>query len=297
MRRVLCAGHVNWDVTLRVDDLPERDGEARIEQRRGAGGGSAANVACALAGLGVDAALFGSVGDDDPGRLARRELETAGVDCRHLVETDGSTAVKYLVVDGDGEVVVLGSDGANEAFAPDDLAPGAIRRVDHLHLTGQRPETAARLADRAREADATVSFDPGRRLCVRDYSATLERADVVFLNEREADALADALSSDARGWLDATVLVVTQGAGGARVRTAGDRYRHPGYDVTPIDTTGAGDAFAAGFLAACDGGLPEGGRGYERALAAANACGALASTVTGARADLSADDVRTLVAG
>ncbi|WP_254544222.1 carbohydrate kinase family protein [Halomarina pelagica] len=292
MRRVLCAGHVNWDVTLRVDALPERDGEARIEQRRQAGGGSAANVACALAGLGIDAALFGSVGDDDPGRLARQELESAGVDCRHLVETDGSTAVKYLVVDGDGEVMVLGSDGANEAFAPDDLAPGAVRGVDHLHLTGQRPETAARLADRAREADATVSFDPGRRFRVRDYSATLERADVVFLNEREADAL----SHDAGGRLDATV-VVTHGAGGARVRTADDRYRHSGYDVTPVDTTGAGDAFAAGFLAACDGGLPEDGRGYERALAAANACGALASTVTGARTDLSADDVRTLVAG
>ncbi|MCO8268933.1 carbohydrate kinase family protein, partial [Haloferax sp. AB510] len=50
MSRVICAGHVNWDVTLRVDALPEPDGEATVESRVGAGGGSAANVASGLVG-------------------------------------------------------------------------------------------------------------------------------------------------------------------------------------------------------------------------------------------------------
>jgi len=76
---VLTAGHVNWDVTLRVDRLPQPDGEASIRSQRQSGGGSAANVAAALAGLDVDTGLIGSVGDDDNGLLAHRELEAAGI--------------------------------------------------------------------------------------------------------------------------------------------------------------------------------------------------------------------------
>jgi len=106
MVRVVAAGHVNWDVTLRVDSLPEPDGEAQLVSQRRSGGGSAANVACALAGFDVDTGIVGSVGDDENGLLARRELEAADVDLRGLrVVADAETSVKYLVVDADGEMV------------------------------------------------------------------------------------------------------------------------------------------------------------------------------------------------
>ena len=77
---VLCAGHVNWDVTLRVDHLPEPDGEVAVEERVQRGGGSAANVAAALAGLDTPAAPFGSVGDDESGTKAVEEPAAAGVE-------------------------------------------------------------------------------------------------------------------------------------------------------------------------------------------------------------------------
>ncbi|HKL29853.1 MAG TPA: PfkB family carbohydrate kinase, partial [Natrialbaceae archaeon] len=109
MVEVLSAGHVNWDVTLRVDRLPVPDGEASIHSQRGAGGGSAGNVAAALASLGVASGVVGSVGDDEYGMLARRELEREGVDCAGLREVDGDTSTKYLLVDDDGEVAVLGN--------------------------------------------------------------------------------------------------------------------------------------------------------------------------------------------
>jgi len=283
MPRVVCAGHVNWDVTLRVDRLPAPDGEAVITGQREAGGGSAANTAAVLAGLDCDPTLLGSVGDDRYARRARAELAEAGVDCSHLkTASDGATTIKYLLVDETGEVMVLANDGANEAFEAADLPAETLAAADHLHLTSQRPATALALADAAQAAGVSVSLDPGRRLDRRDYSPVLERADIVFLNAREATSV------DENGQLQADdrLTVVKQGGEGAEVRWSGQTARQPAYEVDPVDTTGAGDAFAAGFLAA-----RLGGASHEEALAVANACGALAVRTVGARTTVSWDEV------
>ncbi|AGB33263.1 PfkB domain protein [Natrinema pellirubrum DSM 15624] len=273
---VLAAGHVNWDVTLRVDRLPESDGEAAIRSQRQSGGGSAANVAAALAGLGVDVGLIGSVGDDDNGLLARRELEAAGVSLAGVrVVEDAETAVKYLLVDDDGEVAILGNDGVNEAVGPSALEPSRIRAADHIHLTGQRPETAAAIARIADEAGIGISFDPGRRLADREYGEPLALADVVFVTDREAAALFD---DDPDGAADDRIVVVTCGADGAEAYAPSGTVVHAGFDIDPVDTAGAGDAFAAGFLTRW---LAD--RDLERALATGNACGAVTASREGAR--------------
>jgi len=292
---VLCVGHVNWDVTLIVDRLPAPDGEVKIRRRHQAGGGSAANVAAVLAGLDLDASLFGSVGGDESGALAGRELSRAGVRT-HLVEADGETAVKYLIVDADGEVMVLSNEGANEAFAAEDLPSGALTAdTDHLHLTNQPPAVAAALAERARELGATVSVAPGRQFAERDFTEALSRADLVFCNRREAAALLAEDDDGATGYgslrTDAT-LVVTHGGDGSEAhdRAADRTSTHDGFDADVVDTTGAGDAFAAGFLAArLDG------AGSDRALAVANACGAIAAGEVGARVEITWDRIESVL--
>jgi ribokinase len=282
-RRVVCAGHVNWDVTMQVDELPEPDGEATIEVERSAGGGSAANVAVGLVGFDVDATVLGSVGDDERGRMTRSELADAGVDTETVVEVAGqSTATKYLVVDGEGQVFVLGHDGANEAFTADDLPATTLDAADWIHLTGQNPETAAALASRARAAGVTVSSDPGRRVEERGFEAVVGQSDVVFLNEREAEVALDAVPETATA-------VVKHGADGAEVRSPDGTVSHGGYVVDTVDTTGAGDAFAAGYIAARLDGVDT-----ATALAAANACGALAASELGARVALDWATVREL---
>jgi ribokinase len=297
MPRVICAGHVNWDITLRVDRLPEPDGEAVVERRTGAGGGSAANVAAGLAGLGVEVGLLGSVGEDEAGTDAVAELEAAGVDCGPIRRVaDGETATKYLAVDGDGQAMVFGRDGVNEAFRAGHLPQGTLADADHLHLTSQRPATAARLVERAAEAGVTASFDPGRRVGSRDYADALSRADVVFLNDREAAAalgnalgetLEDALHCRPAGFgAGERTLVLKHGPHGAEVRTADGRTTHPGFAVEVADTTGAGDAFAAGFVAS-----RLRGESIEAALATANACGAIAARSMGARTTLDQEAV------
>lgn len=284
MARVICAGHVNWDVTLRVDRLPVADSEATITEQYQSGGGSASNVACGLTALDVETALLGSVGSDENGHLAKRALEETGVDCSPLVTVDGETAVAYIVVDTDGEVMVLGNDGANEAFTADDLDEETLVGADHLHLTSQDPETATTLAQRATDNGLGVSFDPGRRIDARDFSAALGLADIVFLNRQEATTAIE----DYFGAIEdlARVVVIKHGEEGAEVLTpCGNYANHDGFSVDAVDTTGAGDAFAAGFIATMleTGETPD----YERALAVANACGALTASEPGARADLS----------
>jgi ribokinase len=298
---VLCAGHVNWDVTLRVEHLPEPDGEVAVIERVQRGGGSAANVAAGLAGLDNPAAVFGSVGDDEMGTHAHEELRSAGVDTTRLrAVPDGDTATKYLVVDEDGEVMVLSNDGDNEAFTAEHLTggfegvdegmPARGGGIDHLHLTSQLPETAAELAAEAQAAGVPVSFDPGRRLGDRDYTETIANADVLFLNRREAIALVE--ETDAHdGLTESTAVVIKLGSAGAELRGPDGVFRHGGFAVEPLDTTGAGDAFAAGFISSlqANGGL--GDADYEAALELANACGAIGSLTTGARASLSRDRV------
>jgi ribokinase len=276
---IVCAGHVNWDVTLQVTQLPTPDGESHIHNQTQAGGGSASNTAAVLAGLDYEPLLLGSVGDDECGRLALEELAGAGVDCTHVQQVDGGeTTVKYLVVDDAGEVMVLANNGANEQFEATDLPPARLQRATHLHLTGQRPATALALAQRAHEAGVPVSVDPGRRFDDREFDPVLELADIVFFNEPEARVARE------RGVAaqETALTVCKRGDGGAVARGPDKTVTHPGFAVDPVDTAGAGDAFAAGFLAARLDGASD-----ERALAVGNACGALAARTVGARTSLS----------
>ena len=283
---VVCAGHVNWDVTLSVDRLPPPDGEAAIADQTSSGGGSASNTAVGLAELGHRPVLLGSVGDDDYGPLVRNELTDFGVDCTYLETVpDGVTTVKYLVVDEAGQVMVFANDGANEAFDAETLPGSVLAGAAHLHLTSQRPETATRLAQRAKDCGIPVSFDPGRRLDGREYEAVYRLAEMVFLNEHEAE------TAQAQGVLDecSGVTVVKRGAHGAHASRDGERVSHPGYPADVVDTAGAGDAFAAGFIAARLDGEP-----LDSALAVGNACGALATQSKGTHTTLSWADVRAL---
>jgi len=279
--RVVCAGHVNWDVTLCVDRLPGADDEALVEQRFESGGGSAANTAVALAALDLGARLLGSVGHDDAGQRALDSLRERGVETDVEVVDGEPTTKKYVLVDDDGEVALVGSDGTNEALAPDDVSPAALDGADALHLTGQRLDTAVRLAELAADRGVPVSVDPGRRSGDREFGPVLRRAEVVFATDREAAGV------DA----DVPWRVTKHGSDGATLECPDGTLEHGGYGLPSVDSTGAGDAFAAGFLAAW---LED--RDPERALAVANACGALAASERGPKPAISWERVEEVLA-
>jgi sugar/nucleoside kinase (ribokinase family) len=202
-----------------------------------AGGGSAANVAAWAAALGEPVSLACRIGDDDHGRRAVDDLLELGVRVNATIDDHRPTGTCVVLVEPGGERTMLPDPGANDAPAdvPHDwLAPGG-----HLHVVGYallrdgaRPGALDAIA-RARAAGMTVSVDPSSWALIRP--GAIPPVHLLLPNEREAEVLGERES-----------MVVKLGAGGARW---GDVHV-PAEPVQVIDTTGAGDAFAAGFLSA-----------------------------------------------
>jgi sugar/nucleoside kinase (ribokinase family) len=226
--KLVVLGDLMVDVVARVSDPLARgsDTAARISVE---GGGSAANVAAWAAVLGVEVSLVCRVGRDDRGRAAVDELR--GVDVRVAVDYERPTGTCIVLVEHDGERTMLPDPGANDAPL------GEIPLGDHLHVSGYAllrdgPRASALAAiSRAREAGMTVSVDPSSWALL--WPGALPEVDLLLPNEREASLVEGEM-------------VVKLGARGARW---GD-IEVPAEDVEVVDTTGAGDAFAAGFLAA-----------------------------------------------
>jgi sugar/nucleoside kinase (ribokinase family) len=268
------------------------DTEARV---RWTGGGAAANVAAWLAAEDAPVALVARAGDDVAGRGAVAELLDAGVDVRVAVDTERATGTCVVVIGADGERTMLPDRGANLALAPEDVPADLFAPDNHLHLSGyvllhEGPRAAGLCAlDHAREAGMTISVDPASaaplRACgVERVLEWIAGVDVLLPNLDEARTLtgeaepeAAARSLVAHG--AAREVVVTLGAGGA-LWTDGTALARVDAPVVEeiVDTTGAGDAFAAGWLAARRSGATP-----EAALTAACALGARAVSHAGAR--------------
>ena len=233
---LVVVGDVMVDVIARASGPLARgsDTDARVSL---SGGGSAANVAAWAAALGTPVHFACCVGDDERGRMAVDELLAGGVHVHASIDRERSTGTCVVLVEPGGERTMLPDAGANDAPAvlPDAwLAPGR-----HLHVTGYsllrdgaRPGALAAI-ERARAAGMTVSVDPSSWALIRP--GAIPDVDLLLPNEREAEILGERAG-----------MVVKLGAGGARW---GDVHV-PAEPVAVVDTTGAGDAFAAGLLTA-----------------------------------------------
>jgi sugar/nucleoside kinase (ribokinase family) len=257
--RTVVAGDVMSDVvaTLGGPIAHGSDTAARIVQR---GGGAAANVAVWLARSGAPVTLVASVGDDVAGRMTVEGLRQEGVDARVTVDPVLPTGTCIVLVEPGGERTMLPDAGANAALAPAPL-PGD---AGHLHVAGyallhpgSRPAALALMAA-ARAAELTVSVDPSSAapLARTGPPAFLEwigGADLLLPNRDEAAVLTGAADPEAAARAlaaHAREVVVKLGGDGA-LWTDGERVeRAAAVPVPEADTTGAGDAFAAGLLAA-----------------------------------------------
>jgi sugar/nucleoside kinase (ribokinase family) len=266
------------------------DTAARV---RWTGGGAAANVAAWLAEQGKDVALVARAGDDLAGRGAVDELRAAGVRAHVALDDERPTGTCVVVVAADGERTMLPDRGANLALAPDDVPAALFAAGHHLHLSGyvllhDGPRAAGLAAlDHAREAGMTISVDPASAAPLRACGAErvlewIGRVDALLPNLDEARVLTgeDDAEAAARALArSAGEVVVTLGAGGALWTDGHDViWADAPRGVTVVDATGAGDAFAAGWLAAWrDGADP------AAALRAGCALGARAVSRAGAR--------------
>jgi sugar/nucleoside kinase (ribokinase family) len=229
------------------------------------GGGSGANVAAWAAALGAPVCFACRVGDDLPGRRAIDTLLGGGVKVHAAVDRERPTGTCVVLVEPGGERTMLPDPGANDA--PVDVPDAWLETGGHLHVVGYallregaRPGALAAI-ERAQAAGMTVSVDPSSWALIRE--GAIPDVDLLLPNEREAEVL---------GERDG--MVVKLGAGGARW---GD-VQVPAEPVEVVDTTGAGDAFAAGLLTA-----RLNGAGRREALEAGCAAAARVVSQVGAR--------------
>ncbi|MGY4105875.1 aminoimidazole riboside kinase [Aeromonas encheleia] len=263
-------------------------------------GGAPANVAVGVARLGGESAFIGRVGADPFGRFMADTLVAEGVDIRHLTQDPAhrtSTVLVELDEEGERSFTFMVRPSADQFLEPADLPrfeAGQWLLTCSIALANEPVRTSCLQAMAAiRVAGGRVCFDPNLRPEVWGNPAemlpvvrdAIGLADVVKLSIEELQLLSghqDLVAGLAT--IDGPALVlVTRGAAGVVARLDGERLEWVGQKVTPLDTTGAGDAFVAGLLAALAGrpSLPTLAE-LPAILAQAHGCGALATTAKGA---------------
>ncbi len=280
---VLGIGNALFDVLVRTDEaFLARHGMAKgsmslIDEARAAAiykdmgpatevsGGSAANTIVGIGSLGARAAYVGKVKDDQIGKLYVHDIRAAGVAFNTPAAKDGpATGCSYILVTGDGERTMNTYLGAAQDLSPADIDPAEVASAGIVYLEGYLwdPKNAkdafVKAAKIAHDARRKVALTLSDSFCVdryRDEFLSLMRngtVDIVFANESELHSLY--MTSDFDTALkqlrnDVNLGVVTRSEKGCMVVSVEDAVAAPAFPVDKvIDTTGAGDLFAAGFL-------------------------------------------------
>lgn len=254
---ILCAGEILADMIG-----AERDGVFVYERKAG---GAPFNVACAVKKFGVKSAFAGSVGDDIIGGFLKDFAKSVKLDGLCLEsDADRNTTLAFVQLDRHGERSFCFYRKNTADYRMPEIPDGLFDSADIVHIGSlmlSEDEGAAyaeRLAERARSAGKTVSFDVNFRTdifkdkesAVSRYKTMLEAADIVKFSEDEVEIFGRDYID---GRLKDKLVCITLGGNGSEWRYLGRRNAVPSVKVKPVDTTGAGDAFYAGVLSRLDG--------------------------------------------
>jgi ribokinase len=244
-----CINQKEFSLLLR---LLNRSGIFRAKS----GGGQAANTITALARIGFATGLVGAIGCDALGEFLINELK--GVDINGITKK-GKTGICIVVLDEKKERTMFVLPNANDHIKIDEIDYGYIASTKFLHLTsfvGQEPLLIQRKIATEIPDSVRISFDPGviySKRGISDLSEIIQRAFIIFLTETEARYLSGL--NDCQSALEELlkngpkIIVCKMGGKGSLVVTKSERYKISAFAVDDsVDSTGAGDVFAAGFL-------------------------------------------------
>jgi len=282
---VLCVGQLVADIVARpVDSLPHPGRTDLVESLQLIAGGSAANTAGVLAKFGVDASVAGLVGKDALGDAVLADLVALGVNVtRVLRSSDVPTSAVIVVVDSSGERSFIYRIGGNERLSNEHIADSAFDEAEWAQVGGAMKLVRLDLGSlmcRAKRAGCVTSLDTdwdasGQWLSRLD--GALEHVDYLMTNEEEGSMLAGVEDPlEAGGFLLARgprAVIIKRGRSGCTLVMGTGCVDYPTHPVDVVDTTCAGDSFAAGFIC----GISR-GPGIEGAVRLANAAGALISS-------------------
>lgn len=296
MSEVVCLGILVADVLARpVERYPERGRLVLVDRIELHSGGCAGNTAIGLSRIGIPASVIGKVGDDGFGDFFLSAMASEGVDAGGIVRDDSAnTSSTMVLVHGDGERSFIHYIGANGTLRSEDVDLDRVASAKVLHVAGALlmpaldGEPTAELMAHAKSRGVTTSLDTvwdGTGRWMKALAPCLEHVDYFLPSIDEARMLSgvDTPEDVAQFFLARGVGVVAlkMGEAGCYVANGNEALRVPAYEVSPIDATGAGDAFAAGFLA----GVVKGWNLRETARFA-NAVGALCTLAIGTTAGI-----------
>ena len=253
----LCVfGHTNLDFIMSLERFPEKNTSVDVVEKKRYFGGTGANVATVAASLGVPTALVSYVGKDMPVEFKAMMAEK-GVDLRGLVEVEGyETPTVWMVSDASHDQIAYVYQGPMSRMGEFELRMDAVKEADFVHIMTGRPEYYLRLMRECERLRKTVSFDPAQEIHhiwkAEDFREAMSMCDMFFCNENElATAMKYLGAKRPEDLLDhVNVLVNTFGSKGSKIYTDDGEVKIPAFKSAKIvDTTGAGDAFRAGYFA------------------------------------------------
>jgi sugar/nucleoside kinase (ribokinase family) len=290
-RSVAVIGELNVDlIASGLTSPPLLGREVLADDLQTVLGSASAIFACGAARLGHPVSFFSKVGDDDYGHFCLDALRQAGISTGNVPAfADSKTGVTIsLSTRSDRAMVTV--LGAISELAYKDLDLQALQGHSHLHMTSYFLQTALRPAfprilRQARKLGLTTSFDPNsdpQSSWGSDIWKVVDETTIFFVNQDEALQLTrkkhvrDALQQLGE---HAPCVVIKLGAKGAIATAEGEVVAVPGFKISPVDTTGAGDSLAAGFVHAFLSGAD-----LHECLRVGNACGALSTLHVGGTA-------------
>lgn len=266
--QIIGVGALNTDYIYKVERILE-DGETVVDWARSFPGGSAANTIYGLAKLGLSTGFCGAVGDDEEGKTLLDDFRGVGVDTSRIVaKPEAKTGSVLCLSDRGGRRSLYVLPGANSLLDLDELDFGYINQAEIVHLSSFADDSQFQLSlglILRLDESVKLSFSPGAIYAVKGIDTLtpfLSRTQLLFINRSE---LKQMTGKDVEGGVQkclqagCRIVVVTLGKGQkigkttaiSYVRDADNEYiiEPPSLNLAAdVDTTGAGDAFAAGFL-------------------------------------------------
>lgn len=232
-------------------------------------GGATANVMADLSAMGHQTAFIGKVGKDDCGKFLKNTLESYGINTHSLLlSKEAFTTLAFVSLDEKGErsFSFARNPGADTLLREDEVPEDMIKESKILHLgslsTTAEPSKSAtyKAIDIAKENHVLIAFDPNYRpslweskeKAVDAMIQITEKCDLMKATDEEAEMITKignpALAAQKLCQMGPKVVAITSGGNGCTICLKGQTAYVPTTKVTPVDTTGAGDAFWAGFL-------------------------------------------------
>ena len=257
---VLGLGEIVIDLLFRIPRFPEPDEKIYVLNSQKQAGGVTANFCVGVARQGLRVAFFGGVGDDEEGVYLRKILQQENIEDKYLFTLKSRvTPVNIVMVTKDGEKSILQSEHMRLTLPSDELvSKEIIQESRHLHLTAINYKTAFKAVKLAKELGLTTSLDLESQVVEEyhdDIPRLLEFIDILLPNKRGAYELSQTNDPNetSKKLLEygPKVIALTLGSDGVLLTTIKEQQLFNAFKIyNVIDTTGAGDAFNAGFVSA-----------------------------------------------